>query len=171
MDGAAILSGGIQIRRVLRPGDVDGIVELHRDVYATEHGMQPAFWAGVKGTLEDALARGWPDRGGGGAWLIDGERGLAGALGLTDEGDGRGHVRWFVLRPELRGHGLGRTMLAELLAQARDAGMCDLSLETFSALRAAARLYRDAGFRVVWEREIDDWGPSIVYQHYELRLR
>jgi hypothetical protein len=44
-------------------------------------------------------------------------------------------------------------------------------LETFSALRTAAHLYRDAGFRVVWEREIDIWGPPIVYQHYELRLR
>ena len=170
MDAASVARCEVEVRRELRDGDVDRIVELHRDVYAAEHGMQPGFWAAVKGTLEESVARGWPERSGG-VWLLDGEHGLAGALGLTDEGGGCGHVRWFVLRPELRGRGLGRAMLGELLAHAREAGMHQLSLETFSALRTAAHLYRDAGFRVVWEREIDIWGPPIVYQHYELRLR
>ena len=45
-----------------------------------------------------------------------------------------------------------------------------LELDTFSALRAAAKLYRDAGFSVVSARERSDWGPTITYQQYELDL-
>jgi hypothetical protein len=38
-------------------------------------------------------------------------------------------------------------------------------------LTAAAHVYRSAGFEVVSARDRDDWGPTITYQHYELRLR
>jgi ribosomal protein S18 acetylase RimI-like enzyme len=92
-------------------------------------------------------------------------------VALTDEGHGRGRVRWVVFGPELRGRGLGRRLLGELLDQARAEQYRSLELETFSELRAAAHLYRSSGFTVTWERPRDDWGPPIVYQHYELQLR
>jgi len=76
-----------------------------------------------------------------------------------------------VLAAELRGRGLGRALLAELLSEARAAGIGRLELDTFSALKAAARLYREAGFRVISERETDMWGPPIVLQRYTLELR
>jgi ribosomal protein S18 acetylase RimI-like enzyme len=80
-------------------------------------------------------------------------------------------VRWFVFARELRGSGLGRQLLAELLVEARAAGMQRLELETFSELRAAAHLYRDVGFEVIASRDRDDWGSTISYQHYRLDLR
>jgi GNAT superfamily N-acetyltransferase len=159
---------GIEIRRELTAGDADGIIELHRRVYAPEYGMDERFVAGVRSTVESALANGWPERGG--VWLVDLGDELAGSLGLIDEGGGNGRVRWFVLDPVLRGQGLGRRLLGELLEEARDAGLRGLSLETFSALSSAAHLYREAGFRVTWDRVRSDWGPPIVYQHYELKL-
>jgi hypothetical protein len=63
------------------------------------------------------------------------------------------------------------TAAQDLLAEARAAGMNELELDTFSALKAAARLYREAGFRVTCERETDIWGPSIVLQRYSLQIR
>ena len=71
----------------------------------------------------------------------------------------------------MRGGGLGRQLLAELMDTARGAGMRRLELETFSDLRAAGHLYRSAGFEVVSARERDDWGPTISYQHYRVDLR
>src|SRR5581483_2035270 len=103
--------------------------------------------------------------------LVDSGERLAGCVALTEEGDGIGRIRWVVLAPELRGAGLGRRLIGELVDQARDAGWHTLQLETFSRLEAAAGIYRQLGFRVVSERERHDWGPPIVYQHYELRLR
>jgi ribosomal protein S18 acetylase RimI-like enzyme len=104
-------------------------------------------------------------------WLVDRDAELAGSLALTVESEGVGRVRWFVLAAQLRGRGLGRTLLDELVAKARDDGFDRLVLDTFSALRAAAHLYRQAGFRVCGQRDTDQWGPQITYQRYELGLR
>jgi ribosomal protein S18 acetylase RimI-like enzyme len=158
------------IRRELRDGDVERIVDLHRRVYMTEYDRNEAFIAGVQHTLDVAAARDWP-RGGGAVWLIDQGEELSGCVALTDEGAGHGRVRWVVFGPELRGQGLGRRLIGEMLDVARADGYHELSLETFSALRAAGHLYRSFGFAVTWERPRDDWGPPIVYQHYELQLR
>jgi ribosomal protein S18 acetylase RimI-like enzyme len=159
------------VRTDLRPGDPDQIVELHRRVYGGEWGMNDGFVAGVAKTVADAVSAGWPAAGGG-AWLVDrvDHNGLAGSLGLTGEGPGRGQVRWFVLDPELRGRGLGRRMLDELFDAARAQGLRELALDTYSDLRSAAHLYREAGFVVTREVDRTDWGPPITYQHYELTL-
>jgi GNAT superfamily N-acetyltransferase len=158
----------IDPRRELRPEDPEAIVRLHEELYAAEHGMGPGFVEGVRGTLTEALARGWPE--GGGAWLVDGAHGLAGCLGLTNDGDGLGTIRWVLLRPELRGLGLGRRMISEAVAEARRLGFERLELRTFGALRTAAAIYRSEGFMLMSSEETDMWGPPIVYQHYVAEL-
>jgi ribosomal protein S18 acetylase RimI-like enzyme len=166
---SAGITNDISIRRELRDGDADGIAELHRRVYASEYGLNDQFVEGVRRGLHAAVASGWPQRSGA-VWLVDGDASLLGALGLTDEGDGMGRVRWLVLDPSLRGRGLGRALVTELIAEARQAGLQRLTLETYSDLTAAARIYRDAGFRVQWERVHEDWGPQITFQGYALDL-
>jgi N-acetylglutamate synthase-like GNAT family acetyltransferase len=76
-----------------------------------------------------------------------------------------------VFDPSVRGRGLGRRLLAELLERARELGYERLRLETFSLLRAAAHLYRSVGFEVVDEDTGPRWGHGeITLQHYELEL-
>jgi ribosomal protein S18 acetylase RimI-like enzyme len=159
----------VVVRRTLRPADVEGIADLHDRVYRDEYGLDGRFRASVARGLEEAVAAGWPDRAGA-VWVIDGDPALAGSLGLTDLGEGVGQVRWFVLAPELRGRGLGRSLVGELVDEAREAGIGRVVLETFSALTAAAHIYRGVGFRVVHEERTDMWGPQIDYQRYELEL-
>lgn len=161
----------IAIRRTLRDGDASAIAYLHRRIYESEYGLNEKFTVSVQDGVEAAAAQGWPQRRGA-VWLVDGsgDDPLLGALGLTVEGNGLGRVRWFALDASLRGRGLGRSLLAELLDEARGEGLERLELATFSELRAAARLYRDAGFRVVWEHERSDWGPTVTMQGYDLEL-
>ena len=163
------ITNDISIRRDLRDGDADAIAELHRRVYGSEYGLNERFVDGVRRGVEAAMRSGWPQRSGA-AWLVDGDAGLRGALGLTEEGGGLGKVRWFVLDPSLRGRGLGRELIAELLHEARAAGLQTLVLETFSGLTAAAHIYRAAGFHVTWERPLEEWGPAVTFQQYELTL-
>jgi ribosomal protein S18 acetylase RimI-like enzyme len=160
---------GISIRRELRDGDADAIAELHRRVYASEYGLNDQFVDGVRRGLQAAVASGWPHDSGA-VWLVDGDGSLLGALGLTDEGEGAGRVRWLVLEPSLRGRGLGRSLVTELIEEAKRTGLHKLTLETYSDLTAAAQIYRDAGFRVQWERVHSDWGPQITFQGYALDL-
>jgi ribosomal protein S18 acetylase RimI-like enzyme len=159
----------ISIRRDLRDGDADAIAELHRRVYASEYGLNERFVESVRRGVQAAARSGWPQRSGA-VWLADGDTELLGALGLTEEGGGLGKVRWFVLDPSLRGMGLGRELIVELLGEARAAGLQTLVLETFSDLTAAAHIYRGAGFRVTWERPLQEWGPPVTFQQYELTL-
>ena len=168
-DMSAGTTNDITIRRRLRDGDAQAIADLHRRVYASEYGLNERFVEGVQRGLTATIETGWPDRSGA-VWLVDGDERLMGALGLTDEGDRAGRLRWLVLDRTLRGRGLARSMVAELLEEARAAGMRTLTLETYKDLTAAASIYRDAGFRVQWERARDDWGPAITYQGYTLDL-
>lgn len=55
-------------------------------------------------------------------------------------------VKRMFVRPPARGRGLARALLARIEAEARDAGMRLLRLETGDAQRAALRLYEAAGF-------------------------
>ena len=157
-----------EIRRELHPGDAEAIVAMHDRLYRAEHGRNDAFVTAVADSLAKAVAGGWPA--GGGVWIVESGDRHAGSLALTGEGDGVGKIRWVLLEPKLRGAGIGRRMLAEAIASARELGMRRLELDTFSALRAAGRMYRDAGFRVVAARERSDWGSPITYQQYALQL-
>ena len=168
----AITPNETTIRRALGDRGAAGIAELHRRVYVPEYGMNDEFVRRVAAGAEDAVAAGWPERSGA-VWLVGGEgqAELQGSLALTAEDGGVGRLRWFALGRDLRGRGLGRVLVGELLATAREQGFTRLELETFSALRAAAHIYRSVGFELTWERERTDWGPPIVYQHYALELR
>jgi ribosomal protein S18 acetylase RimI-like enzyme len=165
----AAAQDAVTIRRRFDSGDAEAIADLHDRVYRDEYGLDGRFRAAVARGLEQAVAAGWPDRSGA-VWLIDGDGELAGSLGLTVLGEDVGQVRWFVLAPELRGRRLGQALIAELIEEARAAGMGRLVLETFSALTTAAHIYRGVGFRVVGEERTDKWGPMITYQRYELEL-
>jgi len=161
---------GVEVRRELAPGDAEAIVDLQERIYRAEHGLDGRFTASVRAGVREALRSGWPERAGA-VWLVERDGQFGGSLALTEEGGGTARVRWFVLAPELRGTGLGRALIADLLAEADAAGHRRLVLHTFSALKTAAKIYRDNGFRVVSEHVSNHWGPEILNQEYELDLR
>lgn len=159
------------IRRDLRPGDLDAIVAHHGAVYCPEYGVDSNFEAHVGASIAAAVARGFP-RGRERIWIVEADGEHAGSLALTDEGGGLGAVRWFVFDPELRGHGLGRRLVGELMAEAEAAGYEGLWLETFSDLRAAAHLYRSHGFELRSAQTGPRWGrDEVTYQRYELSFQ
>lgn len=56
-------------------------------------------------------------------------------------------LRKMYFRPPLRGRGLGRRLLGDLLERMRGAGFRRCYLETTSRMREAQQLYRKLGFR------------------------
>jgi ribosomal protein S18 acetylase RimI-like enzyme len=158
------------IRRELRGGDLGSIVAHHGRVYGEEYGVDPSFEGHVASSVARAVARGFPSRREA-ICLVELDGVHAGSLALTDEGNGEAAIRWFVLSPEVRGRGLGRRLLGEVLARAAEVGYTRVSLETFSELEAAAHLYRDHGFELVSADAAPRWGRDrITYQRYELGL-
>jgi GNAT superfamily N-acetyltransferase len=164
------LSDSVNIRREFRAGDLDQIVSMHGRVYSRENGVDPTFKKMVAASVDRAASRGFPsDREG--IWIVERDGVFSGSMAFTDEGDGVAMVRWVLLEPSLRGAGLGRRLLGELLAEVEALGYSLVRLETFSELRAAAHLYRAHGFEVVTSDTRPRWGrDEITYQHYELDL-
>ena len=110
--------------------------------------------------LNDELRRAYPEPGsnhfrlhpdevapGRGAFLVarvDGRLAGCGAVRLLEGGDAE--IKRMFARPELRGRGVGRAVLAALEAEARRLGATRLVLETGVRQREAIALYRSAGF-------------------------
>ncbi len=161
------MSSDISIRRELRPGDLGAIIAHHGRTYGPEYGVDSTFEAHVAASVAEAGKRGFP-REGEGIWIVEADGRHAGSIGLTDESGGVGTVRWVVLDRELRGRGIGRRLVGEVVAEAERHGYELLKLETFSDLRAAAHLYVEHGFEVVSAETGPRWGRAeITYQRYE----
>jgi ribosomal protein S18 acetylase RimI-like enzyme len=68
---------------------------------------------------------------------------------LGDRGRQTAHVTDIYVRPEARGRGIGRALLAELVEPARNAGLAHVSLEVLMRNTEARRLYERLGFAPV----------------------
>ena len=158
------------VRDELRPGDLESIVAHHRRIYGEEHAVDSRFGDFVAAAVARAHERGFPtEREAIRIVELDGEH--AGSIALTDEGGDEAAIRWVVLSPAVRGRGLGRRLLGEMLAFAEDRCYRRVWLETFSELKTAAHLYRDHGFALTSADTAPRWGrDAITMQRYELEL-
>ena len=60
-----------------------------------------------------------------------------------------GEIKRMYVRPQFRGKGIGRAILAALLDEAREAGYPKVRLDSARFMKAAHSLYRSAGFREI----------------------
>jgi GNAT superfamily N-acetyltransferase len=97
------------------------------------------------------------------AWLNGAPAGC-GALKVGAEGTGEVKRMWTA--PEARGLGIARRVLRLLEAQAREAGLTRLRLETNRALTEAQAFYRAEGYQ-----EVDPFNAELYAHHwFEKRL-
>jgi putative acetyltransferase len=79
---------------------------------------------------------------------------VVGCGALVDRAGQYGELKRMYVRPDRRGAGVGRAILAALAAQARARGLRTLRLETGNAQPEALALYERAGFE-----RCDPFGP------------
>lgn len=152
------------IRSILRPGDVGTVTMAHGTLYAAEYGWDVTFEAYVARHLADFAARAPAPRER--IWIAEDEDGFAGCVAIVDGSGDTAQLRWFLVHPGARRTGLGRRLLGDAMAFARDAGYRNVVLDTVSELADAARLYRATGFVLVSEWEEPGWGRPVVAQRY-----
>jgi len=156
------------IRHHLKAGDVGAIVFLHGVVYAREYGFDPTFEAYVAGPLaEFVLHSNERSR----LWIVERSERLVGCIAIVEVSDKEAQLRWFLVDPSARGHGLGTRLMQEATAFATQRRYQSVFLWTVSALTTAARLYREAGFVKVEETPGRHWGVEVIEERYVLDLR
>ena len=80
-------------------------------------------------------------------YLVEREGVPVGLGGLKPISDGIAEIKRMYIQPSARGHGLGRQLLEQLLADARALDFRLIRLESAAFMPEAHALYRSAGFR------------------------
>ena len=161
------MSGTITLRTDLKPGDVGTLVLLHGAIYAKEHGFDHTFEAYVAEPLAAFVRSPTPRER---LWIAEQDGCIVGCIAIVSCSPEVAQLRFFLVDPSARGHGLGKQLLAEAVAFARAQGYRSIILWTVSALVAAARLYERAGFQKVEKAPGKRWGAQVIEERYEMNL-
>ena len=153
------------LRTSLSPGDLGSIVSLHGLIYAREYGFDVTFEAYVAGPLAEFVRRNSERER---IWIAKRSDQIIGCVAIVAATENEAQLRWFLVDPSARGGGLGRRLLQEAIAFARQSGYVSVFLWTISELTTAARLYREVGFSKGEETPTRSWGVEVVEQRYTL---
>jgi len=83
----------------------------------------------------------------------------------------RAQLRWLILHPEVRGQGIGTTLVEEAVNFCRISGYISVFLWTIDFLGAALKLYMAAGFELTETNTHPVWGRTLTEEKYELKLQ
>jgi GNAT superfamily N-acetyltransferase len=158
--------------RVAKPGDdaFEAHGRLHEELYSLEYGFGEDFVRHVYKGLRDLDTALVDDPEAGRLWVVEEAGELRGGIGVTRQSASRAQLRWFLLHPALRGHGMGRELVQRVLEWARERDYGSIFLTTVPELTTAAHLYREAGFAKIRERPTRPWGDHGIMQLYALGL-
>lgn len=159
----------LAVRTEWKPGDLGQVISLHGVCYAQEYGLDHTFEGYVAAGLGE-FAKAFDERRDC-LWLAGDKHQILGAVAIAGLPDQTAQLHWFLVHPEARGQGLGRKLLCAALAFCRARGYHSVFLWTISELGGAARLYREAGFRLTEQKTHVIWGGLRTEQRYELTLR
>lgn len=158
----------ISIRNDLKPGDVGYITYMHGILYAHEQGWDYTFDGYVAIPLAE-FAKSHSSRES--IWIAEKGGRIVGSVAIVKFSEKEAQLRWLLLDPDVRGKGLGRSLLEAALDFCRKAEYSSVFLWTVNALRVAAMLYQSAGFKETEELTHELWGSVVTEVKYELALR
>ena len=115
------------------------------DVIAVEQNAYPFPW--TRGNFLDSLDSGYE------AWVLRDEDGLLLGYFLMMYVVEEVHLLNITVRPDRQGQGLGRKLLDQLIALARDAGMHAVLLEVRPSNNHALMVYHHLGFAQIGQRK------------------
>jgi DNA-binding MarR family transcriptional regulator/GNAT superfamily N-acetyltransferase len=157
----AIKTGEPVTFRHPQAGDLGWVVEKHGELYAKEHGWNLYFEGLCAEIVADFAKQHDPstER----CWIAVKEGQRIGCVFVVKGSDVyTAKLRLLLLTPEARGIGLGRRLMEECLAFARQAGYGRMELWTNNTLLTARQMYKQFGFQITATEPNTNFGPPLV---------
>lgn len=151
-----------------RPGDLGWVIGAHARLYAQDYGWSAEFESFVAEIAIGFLRDFQPGRERGFIAELDGEP-VGSAFVMRDSNE-VAKLRMVLVEPRARGLGLGRRLVREAIAFARQAGYARMVLWTNDILHAARAIYVAEGFELVAEERHHSFGQDLVGQNWRLEL-
>ncbi|HTF29399.1 MAG TPA: GNAT family N-acetyltransferase [Flavitalea sp.] len=159
----------ITIRTELKSGDIGQITFLHGILYKEEHSYSISFESYVAKGLYEFYHQYHPEKDR--VWVCEHTGTIIGFILLMHRNDTTAQLRYFILRPEYRGIGLGKHLMNLYMEFLKEKGYHKSYLWTTDELVAAASLYKRHGFVLTDEKESTDFGKALREQRYDLILK
>ncbi len=154
---------GVTIRHDISSEDIDHIIARHRILYEKESGFDRSFADYVARSLE-----GKPER----IWIAEQGGTFAGCIGIVEADKQTAQLRWFLVEPEARGSGIGKSLMQTLLEYCTEKEYERIFLWTVNTLPAAKAIYERYGFQPAEQKpETMLWGQKLIEERWDLSLK
>lgn len=166
-----LLDPDAQIEVVIRParvGEVSQVATRQSILYAESHGWGRELEALEAETTAAFLRRFKPGREE--CWVADLGGTMAGAVFLTDEGDGLARLRLLHVEPFARRRGIGDALVGQCVQFARERQYRRIVLWTHTVLDAARRIYARHGFECITTELHHEFGEPVQGETWQLML-
>lgn len=150
------------------PGAVGRISEAHAVYYHKYWGFDVRFEAQVATELSAFVIGLQANRES--LWEANIDGVFAGAIAITDTGNHKARLRWFIVMPPYQKCGIGKALIQKAIAFSREKGYRRVYLWTFDGLDRARKLYELSGFTLSREQVAQQWGQQVREQRFDLIL-
>jgi ribosomal protein S18 acetylase RimI-like enzyme len=156
----------IVIRNKLVPGDLGYVIYLHGSLYGREYGYGIQFETYVALGMHEFYKGYDPEKDR--VWICEHTGRIIGFLLLMHRENNSAQLRYFLIRPEYRGIGLGKHLMQLFMDFFGERNYQTAFLWTTNELIVAASLYTRHGFVITAERQSTTFGKPLREQRYDL---
>jgi DNA-binding MarR family transcriptional regulator/N-acetylglutamate synthase-like GNAT family acetyltransferase len=151
-----------------RPGDMGWVVQLHGAFYAAAYGWDESFEALTAEIVAAFVQKFDPARER--CWIAERDGVNLGCVFLVKKSNRVAKLRLLLVEPAAHGLGIGKRLVSECIRFARQAGYRKMTLWTQSNLLAARGIYKSAGFRLVKQWQVTQFGHKMTSETWDLKL-